>query len=118
MDIPKDLVESCVKKRLEENQGEFASIESLMEAVFSMNVTESAPSLKIASSATTTREKLAEEIQKLRDERLCKICMEEDACATFVPCGHLACCFECGLALEVCLICRSRIQSCVRTYIS
>jgi hypothetical protein len=40
---------------------------------------------------------------------LCVICMEEARVAVFTPCGHLACCQDCGNSLRLCPICRTPI---------
>ncbi|XP_033740533.1 baculoviral IAP repeat-containing protein 2-like [Pecten maximus] len=51
---------------------------------------------------------------KLRSQ--CKICMEEDVCVVFLPCGHLVCCFSCASLLYECPICRGAIEDKVRIY--
>ncbi|XP_069139199.1 baculoviral IAP repeat-containing protein 8-like [Argopecten irradians] len=51
---------------------------------------------------------------KLRSQ--CKICMEEDVCVVFLPCGHLVCCFSCASLLHECPICRGAIEDKVRIY--
>ena len=56
--------------------------------------------------------------ERLRDERLCKICMEREACVVFRPCNHLATCPKCSLELKRCCICRSPVVDLIQTYIS
>ncbi|XP_067656648.1 baculoviral IAP repeat-containing protein 7-like [Haliotis asinina] len=51
-----------------------------------------------------------------KDRYLCKICMETPVRVTFMPCGHLACCGPCSMAMSSCPICRTPIQERVRTY--
>ncbi len=63
-----------------------------------------------------TAEKMREENTRMRDQYLCKVCMENEVRVTFMPCGHLACCGPCSLTMSECPICRSRITGCVRTY--
>ena len=38
----------------------------------------------------------------------CVVCLEADACFSFVPCGHLSACASCALKLDRCPICRGR----------
>ncbi|XP_067657828.1 baculoviral IAP repeat-containing protein 7-A-like [Haliotis asinina] len=52
----------------------------------------------------------------IREPHLCKVCMEEQLRVTFIPCGHLACCGPCSMAMSECPICRTPITSCVRSY--
>lgn len=42
--------------------------------------------------------------RKLRDLKICKICMENDAFITILPCGHLCCCSNCAPAMRKCPI--------------
>ncbi|XP_046555951.1 putative inhibitor of apoptosis isoform X3 [Haliotis rubra] len=52
----------------------------------------------------------------IRERHLCKVCMENQLRVTFIPCGHLACCGPCSMAMSDCPICRTPITSCVRSY--
>ena len=52
---------------------------------------------------------LLEEIQKLREEKLCKICMDKERELTFRPCGHFVCCSGCTHSLQHCPLCRTKI---------
>ena len=54
-------------------------------------------------SPTVSRnlEDLRKEVQILREERTCKICLEKEATILFLPCGHLASCVNCAPALKV-----------------
>ena len=44
---------------------------------------------------------LQQEVQNLREERSCKICLENEASIVFLPCGHLCSCANCAPALKV-----------------
>ena len=71
------------------------------------------------SSDLTQEEKenqLKEENERLKNERLCVICLTKDKNVLFLPCAHLAACLECSLSLKTCPICRSKIQASVRTF--
>ena len=50
-------------------------------------------------------------IRDLEREKECKICMSSDVSVVFLPCGHAACCYECGESLSYCPICRRKINS-------
>ncbi len=50
------------------------------------------------------------------EENTCAICFENTRNCTLVPCGHFACCYECGQSLTECCICRQRINSVIRTF--
>ncbi|XP_074013148.1 baculoviral IAP repeat-containing protein 7 [Numenius arquata] len=59
-----------------------------------------------------------EQLRRLQEERMCKVCMDRDVSVVFVPCGHLVACGECALNLRLCPICRAVIQGSVRTFMS
>ena len=59
-----------------------------------------------------------EEIRKLEEERLCKICRQEDVQVVFLPCGHLASCVKCSASATQCPLCKIAITERVRTYAS
>uniref|UniRef100_A0A8C4N9R2 RING-type E3 ubiquitin transferase n=1 Tax=Equus asinus asinus TaxID=83772 RepID=A0A8C4N9R2_EQUAS len=58
-----------------------------------------------------------EQLQRLQEERTCKVCLDRAVSVVFVPCGHLVCA-ECAPNLQICPICRAPIDSCVRTFLS
>ncbi|XP_061192111.1 baculoviral IAP repeat-containing protein 2-like [Saccostrea echinata] len=60
---------------------------------------------------------LIEENRKLKDLRLCKICLENDASIAMLPCGHLCCCPDCAPAMRKCPICRQFVKGTVRTWL-
>ncbi|XP_009642014.2 baculoviral IAP repeat-containing protein 7 isoform X3 [Egretta garzetta] len=59
-----------------------------------------------------------EQLRRLQEERMCKVCMDRDVSVVFVPCGHLVVCGECALNLRLCPICRAVIRGSVRTFMS
>lgn len=61
-------------------------------------------------------EVLLDENRRLKEQRLCRICMEEDITIAFLPCGHLCCCAHCAPAMRKCPICRAFIKGTVKTY--
>ncbi|XP_061192093.1 baculoviral IAP repeat-containing protein 3-like [Saccostrea echinata] len=60
---------------------------------------------------------LIEENRKLKDLRLCKICLENDASIAMLPCGHLCCCPDCAPAMRKCPICRQFVKGTVKTWL-
>ncbi|KFQ06363.1 Baculoviral IAP repeat-containing protein 7-B [Leptosomus discolor] len=59
-----------------------------------------------------------EQLRRLQEERMCKVCMDRDVSVVFVPCGHLVACGDCALNLRLCPICRAVIRGSVRTFMS
>lgn len=82
---------------------------------------------KVTSQPLTTEDESAErkklneilrENENLKEQRLCKICLDEDAGVLFEPCGHICCCSSCGVPLQQCPICRTSITNIIKAYIS
>ena len=75
---------------------------------------------QIADRALIVKEHraMAKEHTRLKNEMLCRICMDDNANITFLPCGHLVTCQTCAPALRICIMCRSAIRGSVKTYIS
>ncbi|WAR07715.1 PIAP-like protein [Mya arenaria] len=73
------------------------------------------------ASNTTFENDLAEVNQRLSDENellkqqiTCKVCMDNEICMVFLPCGHMVCCFKCADQLRTCAVCRCVIKGTVR----
>lgn len=85
-------------------------------------------SLAAGASHTSTAEegsdekkrlqKIIEENRNLKEQKLCKICLDEDVGVLFEPCGHICCCASCAVSLQQCPICRQPISKSVKAYIS
>nr|CAB3225593.1 ZF(RING)-14 zinc finger protein [Phallusia mammillata] len=69
-------------------------------------------------SAQDNLERQRDELERLRSDRLCKVCLDRNSNMVFIPCGHLCCCLECTRALRTCPVCRKHITRAVRTYTS
>ncbi|XP_067674319.1 E3 ubiquitin-protein ligase XIAP-like isoform X2 [Haliotis asinina] len=69
-------------------------------------------------SSDEDSQSLIEENRQLKEQRQCKICMEDEVNVVFLPCGHLVCCATCAPALRKCPICRANIRGTVRTFMS
>ncbi|XP_015599777.1 baculoviral IAP repeat-containing protein 7-A [Cephus cinctus] len=61
---------------------------------------------------------LQEENRRLKEARLCKICMDREVAVVFLPCGHLATCVHCAPSLTHCPMCRQEIRATVRTFLA
>lgn len=71
-----------------------------------------------ASRSSETEESLEEKLERMQEERTCKICMDAEVGMVFLPCGHLSCCPDCARGMDVCPMCRRPIQERIRTYLS
>lgn len=71
----------------------------------------------VLPETNTDTELLLEENRQLRNQRLCKVCLDLDATIAFLPCGHIVCCHECAPAMRKCPLCRVFIKGTVKTYL-
>ncbi|XP_019644489.1 PREDICTED: baculoviral IAP repeat-containing protein 7-B-like [Branchiostoma belcheri] len=59
-------------------------------------------------------EALQTKLQRLTEERQCKVCRLSDACTVFLPCGHMCCCEGCASVLQrrrgKCPYCKERFS--------
>ena len=63
-----------------------------------------------------TMEAVRQSIQQLREQNICKVCLDKDVEVTFLPCGHCCCCMECSTAVDSCPVCQGGIRGVVKTY--
>jgi len=61
---------------------------------------------------------LEQENAKLKDSRMCKICLDLDVRIVFLPCRHLVSCEKCAPSLTKCPMCRKFIQGSVHAFVS
>jgi hypothetical protein len=61
---------------------------------------------------------LIQENEEMKDQRVCKVCMDNNVNIVFLPCAHLVCCANCAPALRNCPICRKLIKGTVNIFIS
>ncbi|CAJ0829434.1 3177_t:CDS:1 [Entrophospora sp. SA101] len=62
-------------------------------------------------------DELMEENEKLKKQILvCKICLDEPVTHCTLPCRHLVSCETCVDKVEDCVLCRTKITSCIRIY--
>ncbi|XP_046572470.1 E3 ubiquitin-protein ligase XIAP-like isoform X2 [Haliotis rubra] len=71
-----------------------------------------------ASSDQHEDDSLVEENERLKQQTMCKICLDKEVSIVFLPCGHLVCCVECAPALRKCPMCRANIRGTVKAFMS
>ncbi|KAI8116126.1 Death-associated inhibitor of apoptosis 2 [Lucilia cuprina] len=76
------------------------------------------PKTFTGENLTPDRKLLEEENRKLKDARLCKVCLDEEVGVVYLPCGHLVTCVQCAPGVNQCPMCRTTIKGFVRTYLS
>ncbi|KAK3098075.1 hypothetical protein FSP39_015924 [Pinctada imbricata] len=134
MGMNRTTVMKAIEMRLRETGDDFPNAQELLNAV--LNLEESPEAMNVEaqeepsddqlgsptagpSSGTpfSSNQALEEENRKLKEQKTCKICMDEDVGVVFLPCGHLCSCVNCAPAIVHCPICRTPIKGSVRTYI-
>jgi len=55
-------------------------------------------------------------VKHAADERVCRVCWEQEADTAFYDCGHVVSCGECAGQLEQCPVCRKRVMARLKLY--
>lgn len=98
---------------------ELSSLEKTEQLVDSLSLKETdVDTYRIGNTELICLQQLKNEVGKLREARLCKICMDKEACIVFLPCSHLISCSSCATSLSNCALCRHSIKAIIRTYLS
>ncbi|XP_053396381.1 baculoviral IAP repeat-containing protein 7-like [Mercenaria mercenaria] len=63
-------------------------------------------------------ETLLEENQRLKENQMCKICLDSRADVIFLPCGHMVSCPQCAPALTKCPVCRKTVNGHIKAFFS
>ncbi|XP_045195520.2 baculoviral IAP repeat-containing protein 2-like isoform X1 [Mercenaria mercenaria] len=63
-------------------------------------------------------ETLREENHRLKENQMCKICLDSRADVIFLPCGHMVSCPQCAPALIKCPICRQTVNGQLKAFFS
>ncbi|OQV21122.1 26S protease regulatory subunit 6A [Hypsibius exemplaris] len=71
-----------------------------------------------ASVVPSDIESLTKEYERLKKERICKVCLVRDSQMIFHPCGHLVCCSQCSAEVQTCPVCRAVIVQKSRVYLA
>ena len=71
-------------------------------------------------TSSTSRDtcKIKAENQKLKEQTICKVCLDKPVSIVFLPCGHLVTCAECAPAMKKCPICRGIVKGMVKAFMS
>ena len=82
------------------NKG-FSNCESLINAIMQVESEEERGFENIPSTSKNIKMLLKKKkLEKLMDSKKCKVRNNKSECMVFIPCGHLACCKECGEKVE------------------
>lgn len=65
-----------------------------------------------------SKQELEDELERMRESRMCKVCMDGDIDVVFLPCAHMIACASCAVALTQCPICRKDIKYTVKPIVS
>ncbi|XP_032667891.1 E3 ubiquitin-protein ligase RNF34 isoform X2 [Odontomachus brunneus] len=57
-----------------------------------------------------------EDVEKLSEEEICKICWDAPIECVILECGHMACCINCGKRMYECPICKQYVVRVVRFF--
>ena len=116
LDLPADVISPRESEGFRERNclSAVSSPTTLLPDRTSLRRTLSAP----ASRSSESEESLEEKLERMQEERTCKICMDAEVGVVFLPCGHFSCCADCAKGVDSCPMCRSPIQEMVRTYLS
>lgn len=71
-----------------------------------------------SSNIQLSQSDLEEENRRLKEARLCKICLDQELGVVMLPCAHLVACITCASSLPDCPLCRQTIKATVRTFLS
>ncbi|XP_053391857.1 baculoviral IAP repeat-containing protein 7-A-like [Mercenaria mercenaria] len=61
-------------------------------------------------------ETLLEENHRLKENQMCKICLDSRADVIFLPCGHMVSCPQCAQALLKCPVCRQTVNGQLKAF--
>ncbi|XP_076799916.1 inhibitor of apoptosis protein-like isoform X1 [Clavelina lepadiformis] len=130
MGFDERMIRAVFKRKYEATGNGFSRFETLVESILAIeeesvsNRSEEGRSTSATAQATpsTSTSNLSttsglQEIRRLQEERMCKVCGNEQASVVLIPCGHIACCVGCAENASTCPICRLRVREKVRSFI-
>lgn len=129
--VDRNDVKTVIERRLSETGEDFPNVQELMDAVLAFesntrysNVRQGISRLPVPLDASpgnasyrTQAAKLAEENRQLRQQKVCKVCLDAEIGMVFLPCGHLCCCQACAPNVGQCPVCRANINNRVHVFI-
>jgi len=87
-----------------------------MNRVTFKGVVEKEELLKIVTRLWKQEQRAEEGKDSIKDEELCKICMDHPVDCVMLECGHMCTCTRCGKQMAECPICRQYVVRVVRTF--
>ena len=111
-------------RKIESSSCSFATFEEMVNSVLNINEDVSSESdsdaeeMFMTSLNDTSSSMLSarEQVRQLEEEKICKICGNNEVQVVFLPCAHLATCTECSAAARQCPICKIAISDKIRTF--
>ena len=64
-----------------------------------------------AAAVLSRTQELEGELQRLRAAMTCRLCKQDPIGATFCPCGHTVCCYQCAQRMNSCWECNETVTS-------
>jgi E3 ubiquitin-protein ligase MYLIP len=64
-----------------------------------------------AAAVLSRTQELEGELQRLRVAMTCRLCKQDPIGATFCPCGHTVCCYQCAQRMHSCWECNETVTS-------
>lgn len=71
-----------------------------------------------AAAVLSRTQELEGELQRLRVAMTCRLCKQNPIGATFCPCGHTVCCYQCAQRMHSCWECDETVSSVQRMLLS
>lgn len=72
--------------------------------------------LNVKNSNSNTIQSKQSENKKISEDKLCKICYENEYEVLLIPCGHVVVCKNCSLQIDKCPFCRAYISNKIKCY--
>ncbi|KAK0044297.1 baculoviral IAP repeat-containing protein 2-like isoform X1 [Biomphalaria pfeifferi] len=120
VDMGFPIAEVIAKAEAIKDDGNILSADKIYEKLVADNVKKSSSGLNITratSNGEVPAAVVAKDIEKLRtlkemnnqlrQQTVCKICMDKEVAVVFLPCGHFVSCTDCAAAMKDCPVCRN-----------
>ncbi|XP_074863529.1 E3 ubiquitin-protein ligase XIAP [Carettochelys insculpta] len=97
-------IKNIMEKKLQTSGENYGCVDVLVTDL--INAQKESVCEEVSSECSQQKELSTEEqLRRLQEEKLCKICMDKDISVVFIPCGHLVACKECAEAVDKCPVC-------------
>ncbi|XP_014776964.1 baculoviral IAP repeat-containing protein 7 [Octopus bimaculoides] len=128
MGYNRNKVKRIVKNKIKETGSSFSQASDLLDAIENDHFDDNDEEVSDEEEPDQTREKhdtemsatasadLIAENTMLKEQKLCKICLDEELSVVFLPCGHLVSCASCAPALTNCPLCRKKVHGMVKIF--